>query len=75
MFLSGMFEIPRPFDAAQDTLQAKRRFVMPAKAGIQWCGGGAKTQNLDSRFRGKDGSGGRLPIYDLKSLGFEPRVV
>ncbi len=26
-----MGEIPRPFDSAQDRLQAKRKFVMPAK--------------------------------------------
>ena len=42
MSLSEMVEIPR--------LQAKRKSVMPAKAGIQCGGGGAKTQNLDSRF-------------------------
>ena len=44
--LSGMVEIPRPFDGAQGMLQAKRRSVMPAQslpprkrgAGIQ-CGG------------------------------------
>jgi hypothetical protein len=34
MFLSGMVEIPRPFDGAQGMLQAKRKSVMPAKAGI-----------------------------------------
>ena len=48
---------------------------MPVKAGIQCGGGGAKTQNLDSRFRGKDGRGGRLPVDVMKSLGFELRVV
>ena len=30
MSLSEMVEIPRPFDRAQDMLQAKRRSVMPA---------------------------------------------
>ena len=50
MSLSAMVEIPRPFDGAQGMLQAKRRSVMPAHAGIQCGGGGAKTQNLDSRF-------------------------
>jgi hypothetical protein len=34
-------------------LQAKRKYVMPAKAGIQ-CGGWEMTQNLDSLFRGND---------------------
>jgi len=43
---SGMGEIP--------CLQAKRKSVMPAKAGIQCGGGGTKTQNLDSRLRGND---------------------
>ena len=53
-----MLEIPRPFDGAQGMLQAKRKSVMPAPdqsrgqaaAGIPCGGGGAKTQNLDSRF-------------------------
>ena len=31
----GMVEIPRPFDRAQGMLQAKRKSVMPAQAGIQ----------------------------------------
>jgi len=29
-----MVEIPRPFEKPQGKLEAKRRFVMPAKAGI-----------------------------------------
>ena len=33
-----------------------------APAGIQCGGGGTETQNLDSRFRGKDGTGSRLLI-------------
>ena len=86
-----MVEISRPFDGAQGMLQAKRKSVMPAPdqsrgqaaAGIPCGGGGAKTQNLDSRpsallrtcFRGKDGMGGRLPVDVMKSLGVEPRVV
>ncbi len=35
MSLSGMVEIPRPFDLAQGMLEAKGKLVMPAKAGIQ----------------------------------------
>jgi hypothetical protein len=35
-------------------LQAKRKYVMPAKAGIQCGGGWEMTQNLDSLFRGND---------------------
>ena len=62
MYFSGMFEIPG--------LQAKRKSVMPAPdqsrgqaaSSIQCGGGGEKIQNLDSRFRGKDGRGGRLPV-------------
>jgi len=34
MSLSGMVEIPRPLDPAQDRLQSERRLVMPARAGI-----------------------------------------
>jgi hypothetical protein len=30
-----MIEIPRPFDGAQDMLQAKRRSVIPLENGIQ----------------------------------------
>ena len=75
MSLSGMVEMPRPFDGAQGMLQAERKSVMPANAGIQCGGVGAKTQNLDSRFRGKDGRGSRLPVDVMKSLGFEPGVV
>ena len=41
-----MDQIPRPFDLAQGRLQAKRRFVMPAKAGIQ-IRIRVKSQNLD----------------------------
>ena len=67
MSLSGMVEIPR--------LQAKRKSVMPTKAGIQCGGVGAKSPNLDSRFREKDGRRSQLPVDVMKSLGFEPRVV
>jgi len=35
MSLSGMIDIPRPFDRAQGMLHAKRSSVMPAQAGIQ----------------------------------------
>jgi hypothetical protein len=30
-----MLEVPPPFEVSPDLLQAKRRFVMPACAGIQ----------------------------------------
>ena len=70
MTLSAMVEIP--------LLQAHRKSVMPAPdrrrgqaaAGIQCGGGGAKTQNLDSRLRGKDGRGSRLPLNVVRA----PRV-
>jgi hypothetical protein len=70
MFLSGMVEIPRPFDRAQGMFQVKRRSVMSAPdqsrgqapAGIQGGEGVAIGENLDSRFRGKDGRGSRLPV-------------
>lgn len=42
----GMVETFRPFDRTQHMLQAKRKSVMPADAGIQGGGGevtGAKT--------------------------------
>ena len=55
------------------SLHANRKFVMPAKAGIQCGGVWAKTQNLDSRFRGKDGASSRLPVRVMKSLGCEPK--
>jgi hypothetical protein len=35
---------------------------MPAQAGIQGGEEVAITENLDSRFRGKDGRGSRLPV-------------
>jgi len=35
---------------------------MPAKAGIQDNEGVTNTENLDSRFRGKDVTGSRLPV-------------
>ena len=46
MTLVTMVEIP--------LLEAHRKSVMPAHAGIQCGGEGAKTQNLDSRLRGND---------------------
>jgi hypothetical protein len=55
-------------------LQAKRRSVMPAKAGIQGGGGVTNTENLDSRFRGKDGRRSRLPVDIVEIPCFEPRV-
>ena len=54
-------------------LEVKRSSVMPAQAGIQ---GGGNTQNLDSRFRGKDGKEKvDFESTSTKSLGFEPKVV
>jgi hypothetical protein len=62
MSLLGMVDIHQ--------LQAKRRSVMPAPdqsrgqapAGIQGGEEVAITENLDSRFRGKDGKGRRFRI-------------
>jgi len=47
---------------------------MPAQAGIQADDGVVITESLDSRFRGKDGWGSRLPvdtvqIYQLRAEG------
>jgi len=53
MFPSGMVEIPR---------LTKRESVMPAQAGIQGGEVVEITENLDSRFRGKDGRGSRLSV-------------
>jgi hypothetical protein len=55
---SGMVEIPH--------LQAKRKCVMPAQAGIQCDGGGTNAQNLDSRFRGNDGRVGPLLVDAIR---------
>jgi len=77
MFHPWMVEIPRPFDGAQGMLQAKKKSVMPAQAGIQRGGGGANTQNLDSRFRGKDGMGpkkGDSPPSEKGTVPFLLRV-
>ena len=62
-----MVKIPRPFDRAQDMIQAKRRSVMPAKAGIPDGDGVTNTENLDSRFRGKDGRSCGLPIVIVEN--------
>jgi hypothetical protein len=48
MSLSGMVEIPRPFDLAQGRLEAKRGFVMPAQAGIDLRARCQVKRNLDS---------------------------
>jgi ABC-type nitrate/sulfonate/bicarbonate transport system substrate-binding protein len=50
--------------------QAKRKSVMPAKAGIQWGVGGATQQNLDSRLRGNDQKRGRLPLDSIVAPRF-----
>ena len=54
-------------------LQANRKSVMPAKAGIQ-CEG-AKTQNLDSRLAGMTEGDVDFQSILLGPLGFEPRNV
>jgi hypothetical protein len=70
-----MVEIPRPFGGAQETLQAKRKFVMAAQAGIQVAFVAIEDRRLDSRFRGKDGRRSRLPVAVIESLDFESAVV
>ena len=64
---SGMSEIPR--------LQAKRKSVMPAQAGIQRGGGGANTQTWIPAFAGM--TEGQVDLKSLlsESIGFKPRVV
>jgi len=55
MSLSEMVKIPRPFDGAQDMLQAKRkrRSVIPLENGIQ-----VKGMGMDPGFhRGDDNAG------------------
>jgi hypothetical protein len=54
MALSGMVEIPRPFDFAQARLEAEREFVMPAQAGIHLRARGKAKRNLDSGLRRND---------------------
>jgi len=49
-----MVEIPRPYDVAQGRLQAKRKFVMPAKAGIHLRARRKAKENLDSGLRRND---------------------
>jgi hypothetical protein len=43
-----MVEIPRPFEKPQGKLEAKRKFVMPAQAGIHLRARCKATENLDS---------------------------
>ena len=62
MSLSGIFEIPRPSVSAQDMLQAKREFVMPAQAGIHLRSRCKAKENLDSGLRRNDGKKSRLPV-------------
>ncbi len=72
----GMVEIRRPCDPsaklrsgnAQKMLQAQSTSVMPAHAGIQVGEEVANTENLDSRFRGKDGRDRRLPVDIVEIL-------
>ena len=80
MSLSGMFEIPRPFDAAQGMLQAKQdsakcepsehehrmqRQGHPVRHARGGGHPGWTAKELDSRFRGNDGRG-HFPV------GFKP---
>ncbi|MSP40605.1 MAG: ABC transporter substrate-binding protein [Deltaproteobacteria bacterium] len=63
---SEMVEIPRPFIGVQDKLQAKKGFVMPAKAGIHlhfWC---SAKKNLDSGLRRNDGTESRLLVDEFR---------
>ena len=64
---SGVVEIPR--------LQAKRGFVMPAKAGIhlrfRWQG----KENLDFGLRRNDQTKSRLLVDELRTPRLEPKVV
>ena len=62
MFDSGMVEVPRPFDRAQDMLQAKGKFVMPAKAGIHLGSVQVASTKMDSGLRRNDGSESRLRV-------------
>jgi tetratricopeptide (TPR) repeat protein len=64
MSLWGMVNIPH--------LRAKREAVMLGKPGIQRGGGGANTQNLDSRLRGNDGTGRRFGAGVFAIPRFQP---
>lgn len=68
MTLSAMVEIP--------LLQARRKPVMPAQAGIsvlRWRGKHSKLQRLDSHLRGKTEA--EVDFYSMVSglPGFEPK--
>ena len=67
--LSGMVEIPR--------LQAKRGFVMPAKAGIHLRLRWPAKENLDSGLRRNDQTKSRLLVDELRTprLGAEGCLV
>jgi hypothetical protein len=69
MSLSGMVEIPR--------LQAKRRFVMPAKAGIHLRARCKAKENLDSGLRRNDERKSRLLVDEFRTprLGAEGHSV
>ena len=77
MSLAGMVEIPRPFDVAQDMLQAKRYSVMPAQAGIQ-CGGGWQNEKPGfplSRERRQGESRLRVDANRIPRLRAEGRLI
>jgi hypothetical protein len=69
MSLSGMVEIPRR--------QAKRGFVMPAKAGIHLRFRWQAEEDLDSGLRRNDERKSRLLVDEFRTarLGAEPRSV
>ena len=62
-----MVEIPR--------LQAKRKFVMPANAGIQVRLRFNFKDRLDSGFRRNDGNKSRLPVDKFKTPRLGAEVV
>ena len=67
MSLSGMVEIP--------CLRAKRRFVMPAKAGIHLRACCKAKQNLDSGLRRNDDTEESTSSRRIReALGLKPRV-
>jgi hypothetical protein len=61
----GVIEIP--------LLQAKRGFVMPAKAGIHHRIRGQAKENLDSGLRRNDQTKSRLLVDELRTPRLEPR--
>jgi hypothetical protein len=67
MYRSGTLEVAR--------LQAKCRFVMPAKAGIHLCQRCKAQENLDSGLRRNDGTKSERQSTYLETLSLKPRVI